>query len=163
MTWTMLKPLYLAGPISGLTYEDAVADRHSWEAKQEFKLVGFQGISPLEGYEELAGQGTLPVMFEEIIEGSAEQAVHADLRMIDASVAVFANFTRESGPSLGTAAELGYAFAQGKPIVTLMPDDSVANQHPFVLYLSSHVETTWNEAMAKLAAVRESLETLPYA
>lgn len=162
MTYTQLKPLYLAGPISGLTYEEAISDRHSWEAQHEFELVGFQGISPLEGYEELAGKGELPVMFEELVEGSAEQAVHSDLRMIDASVAVFANYKREAGPSLGTASEIGYAYAKNKPIVTLIPDGG-PNVHPFILYLSTHVHRTWNDAMAALAQVRETLEPLPYA
>ena len=161
----LLKPLYLAGPISGLTYEQATIDRSTDAAINEFKLAGYTPLNPLDGYESLAGKGKLPVEFEELIDGSAEEAVFADLHMIDISAAVFANYSQEAGPSLGTAAEIGYAYAKNKPIVTLLPYSAGygANTHPFITNLSTVVTATWNEAMEALALVREQLEPLPYA
>lgn len=163
MTEDYLKPLYLAGPISGLTYKEANYDRSSWEAKQEFKSAGWTGLNPLDGYEELEGKGVLNVWFEDDIpDSSPEQAVHSDLRMIDTCDAVFANYSREKGRSLGTSAEIGYAFARNKPIVTLLPEGS-ANDHPFIVELSWSVHRTWNDAMGSLAMLRHHLEAVPYA
>lgn len=163
MNEDQLKPLYLAGPISGLTYDEANQERGTWEAKQEFALCGWVGLNPLEGYEQLREVGKLDVWFEDDVPGSSpELAVHADLRMIDASAAVFANYSAGARASIGTAAEIGYAYARGKPIVTLLPDGG-PNCHPFVTELSWAVHKTWNDAMIALAELRHQLEALPYA
>lgn len=163
MNEDQLKPLYLAGPISGLTYDEANEERGTWEAKQEFRMCGWTGLNPLEGYEKLREVGKLDVWFEDDVpDSSPEQAVHADLRMIDAAAAVFANYSKGDRASIGTAAEIGYAFAKGKPIVTLMADYN-PNHHPFVTELSWKCVGTWNDAMIALAELRHQLEALPYA
>jgi nucleoside 2-deoxyribosyltransferase len=123
----MSKRIYLAGPITGLTHDEA---RYGW--RQQFvdllKEDTIECFSPMRGKETLAGIGKLsanpgtygsdPISQPAGIVGRDGN----DVRQADAVVACFL----ESGgrPSLGTAWEIGIAHDRQIPIVCIaLPGD----------------------------------------
>ena len=96
--------VYLAGP------EVFLPDAH--EAGEALKAVaaqyGLEGVFPLDGEVEV-----FPT------EESARLIFKADLDLLDSCDAVLAHMVPFRGPSMdvGTAFEMGYAYAQRKPIV----------------------------------------------
>jgi nucleoside 2-deoxyribosyltransferase len=115
-----MKRIYLAGPITGLTHDEA---RFGWrqQAVDMLKDDAIECFSPMRGKEQLAGLGKLsanpgtygsdPISQPAGITGRDGN----DVRRADAILACFL----ESGgrPSLGTAWEVGIAHDRQIPIV----------------------------------------------
>ena len=147
--------VYLAGPISGLTYNAA----DGWRTDPEFILtlrhMGFEALSPLEGYEDLSVDDSELDPWFETRNGSTAApftAVQDDLRMIRECDAVIANLLGATRPSIGTMAEMGYAHALDKPIVVVMSEKRFddPHDHPFVYSLASEIVSTLNAAAVGL-------------
>lgn len=157
--------VYLAGPISGLTYEDATGWRDNPAFHDDLALAGWTPLSPMEGYEWLSGNDKpLSVHFEDAAHpGAAAEAVRDDLAAIDAAKAVLCNFSGASRASIGTCAELGYAFARGKAVISVLPTGDTVHDHPFVTNLSYRVVETLPGAVAELARLHADMTRVPYA
>jgi len=119
------KTVYLAGPITGLTHDDA---RYGWRA--QFKSLLPQHIecnSPMRGKEMLRGRGVLGATTDNYPENALLSSAGIttrdfnDVRTCDAMVACFL----ESGGRLsgGTFMEYGFAHALQKPIIGIGPVD----------------------------------------
>ncbi len=148
--------IYFAGPITGLTYEDAADWREAWAPR--FEALGHTIASPLRGKESLRGKGVLSGVFDE-----GKAAVHRDLWDIDRSDIVLTNLEGAEIPSVGTIAEIGYAYARGKFILTVMSDPEAAelaslginaprpshnpHDHIFVTEMSSVILPSMPEAL----------------
>lgn len=119
------KQIYLAGPISGLTHDEA---RYGW--RKDFvdmlEAAGLDHIhcfSPMRGKEFLAQAGVLtstgvnsPAHAMATDAGITTRDLN-DVKNCDAMVACF--LESEGRPSLGTAIEYGFAAAFQKPIVAI--------------------------------------------
>ena len=119
------KTVYLAGPITGLTYGEA---RHGW--REEFALMLLEHIvplSPMRGKDFLMGERNLkgdPNMYptNPLARPSGILARDRnDVRTCDVVVACFLGAMDH--PSLGTAVEFGWADAYRKPLVMVIEDD----------------------------------------
>ena len=110
------RTIYLAGPITGLTHDQA-----RWGWRQEFAQLlsggGFDHIScnsPMRGKEFLADFGVLTSGHDYpenalCSEAGINTRDYNDVKMCDAMVACF--LESNGVPSLGTAAEHGFAHA----------------------------------------------------
>jgi nucleoside 2-deoxyribosyltransferase len=142
--------IYLAGPISGLSYDKA---RYGW--RQEFVEViqnsGMSHIScnsPMRGKEFMQNHGVLssghdyPDHAMATPEGITTRDYN-DVRECSAMVACFL----ESGdrPSLGTAAEFGYCWALHKPIIVIGPADEVNVKHIMLKRMAGYRVDTLEE------------------
>lgn len=157
--------LYLAGPITGLTYQKATAWRQDIRNRLKLKTAGWNPISPLDGWEFIESQheGPIPAFFEDEQEqDGAAKAVRDDLAKIDMSRAVLLNLHGAKYPSIGSMAEMGYAFARTLPIVTIVRDDEV-HWHPFVTNLSYTVVDSFDQAVLALARLHADMTGVPYA
>lgn len=138
--------VYLAGPISGLTFDEAVEYRADLEnALPE----GWEALSPMRDKDYVGGVltdtfdgGTAAVTRDLTDIGLLADAVLIDIRMADRV-------------SVGTMAEMGYAFASGKPIVTLRRPDQA---HCFIEYMSVFTTESRTRAMVRLAAIGRRLD-----
>ncbi len=92
--------VYLAGKISGLSYEDAIKWRA--EAAQELKRYGFSVLDPT------LASSTKEMTSKSIVENNKYQIRHSDL--------VLAEFNYED-LSLGTFGEIVFAKGLGLPVV----------------------------------------------
>lgn len=137
--------LYLAGPISGLSYQEVV-DRY---AKLEQDLNAFQLLSPMTGKGYLRNQIELKAHGY----GNPVSTNHAiferDTWMVARCDVMLALLKNSQHVSIGTCMELAIAAHLGKHTVTVMEKDNV-HQHSFVLEASDIVFNTYDEAIAYL-------------
>ena len=119
------KTVYLAGPITGLTYETA---RHGW--RKEFALMlpsHIIPISPMRGKDALMGvkemQGD-PNMYPDNALCAPPGIIardRNDVKNCDVMVACFLGAKDKA--SIGTSVEFGWADAYRKPVVMVIEDD----------------------------------------
>ena len=120
-----IKSVYLAGPITGLTYGNA---RHGW--RDEFALMLPEHIVPLSpmrgkdalmGVEEMQGD---PDMYSDNALCASPGIIardRNDIKNCDVMVACFLGAMDH--PSIGTAVEFGWADAYRKPVVMVIEND----------------------------------------
>lgn len=126
--------VYLAGPITGLSYDGAQDWRNGVIAS--LAISGIKAISPLRGKEYLAKL--------EMISGHGEEYAHMgsmslpkgvvtrdsfDVRRADM---ILCNLLGAKAVSIGTVWELGIAFTAGTPVVGVMEDDGNVHEHMMV-------------------------------
>lgn len=143
------KRVYLAGPIAGLTYEEATL---SWRERVAKSLdgnflsddcatnVSIQTYSPMRGKIFLKGTGEKigkqgydehPMsMMQGIIGRDRNDVMNADL--------VFMNVHGAEKVSIGTTVELGWADAFRKPVVLIL-DKGGVHDHAFYKGLATYV------------------------
>lgn len=145
-----MKRVYLAGPISGLTYEEAIERR-----KLAVKLLApIHAISPMRGKEELkgreivgnaAGYANLTHPFNQ--PGGIVARDRYDVTNCEAILMDLEGSRRTGQISIGTMVELGWADMLRRPVVVVWGSQTLENwenphEHIFVRQLAGfHVET----------------------
>jgi nucleoside 2-deoxyribosyltransferase len=151
--------VYLGGPITGLPFKEATAWRRDQVFLDALECVGWYPLDPLTPeYDHLDDGKPLDAFFE----GDPEQAVREDLAKINESRAVLFNFYKAEWASIGSSAELGYAYALGKPIISVVNEGEV-HHHPFITTLSQRTVTGLGHAVTELAHLRDQMLGIPYA
>ena len=156
MTSYPKRMVYLAGPITGLTHDEA---RYGWrrEFVEMLESMGLNHVScnsPMRGKEFLKNHGILssghdyPDHAMATPEGITTRDYN-DVRECSAMVACYL----ESGdrPSLGTAAEFGYCHALQKPIIAVGPADEVNIRHLMLKRMAGYRVDTLEEAALIIA------------
>lgn len=140
-----MKKIYLAGPISGLTYDGAQDWRDEFTAKISPEVGCF---SPLRGKEYLKMRGPL--------EGSyAEYPLSTDTGIttrdrydcMGADLVVF-NLLGAKQISIGTVIELGWADAARNPAILIMEKEGNPHEHPMVRQTTHFRVDNMNDAIA---------------
>ena len=127
----MKKYIYLAGPIAGLTEEEAT----EWRAEVRENLPhGIIGISPLrceplkEGMFYTDNGATAPMW-------SDARAINAknwlDTESADLVLAYLPKEMNDRRPSIGTIIEIGWAIGLRKPLI-VVSDDEYLMEHPLI-------------------------------
>jgi nucleoside 2-deoxyribosyltransferase len=139
-----MSKVYLAGPITGLSYGEA---RLGW--RQYFPTLLSENIqcsSPMRGKESLKDVKVLERWAYEANPITTAAGIttrdHNDVYTCDVMVA---NFLDSTVGSLGTAIEFGWASAYKKPIVTVMLDKNI-HDHLMIRQLSGYIVPTLEEA-----------------
>ena|SRR5579862_8554531 len=156
----MSKLVYLAGPITGLTYEGAT----DWREYTKDKLAkfGILGISPMRAKTFLKGLSSMPS--GEHGAGSLDPHGLAkphgfvardrlDVRRCDG---VLMNLLGAERVSIGTMVEIGWADAFHKPVVLCMEgaeSRSNLHEHGFVRELTQYHNTDLDTAIETVAAI----------
>jgi nucleoside 2-deoxyribosyltransferase len=124
--------VYLAGPITGLTYDDA----EDWRqyAKKELAKAGIKALSPLRANEHLRGAGILGPMGV----GEAPRCLSATRAIMvrdrnDAMTCdvLLVNLLGAKTVSIGTMMEIAWADSQRTPIVAVMEPGNI-HEHAMV-------------------------------
>jgi nucleoside 2-deoxyribosyltransferase len=166
-----MKIVYLAGPITGLSYEGATDWRDY--AKKKLAEYGILGVSPMRGKEFLKNLASMP---------SGDQAkagdhhglslphgfVARDRLDVRRADAVLMNLLGAERVSIGTMVEVGWADALLKPVVLVMenptmtvPDsefgpeewDENIHEHGFVRELTQYHNEDLDTAIETIAAI----------
>lgn len=139
--------VYLAGGISGLSFEDS----YSWreQVSEDLKdLYGIEGINPLRGKEFLKKLVVIPAMFETTKPLSTSRGIFTrDTNDVRRSDAVLVNFTGATHVSIGTVMEMAIAHEHRIPIVVVVEDFNTIHDHPFVNECSDYVVADVGEAV----------------
>lgn len=139
-----MKTIYLAGPISGLSYDQAT---NGWRRRFEIMVEHLLGdedfgfircASPMRGKDFLADTEKLGHRPEEM-HGYANPMAspsgivtrdHHDVRTCDV---ILANFLEAEAVSIGTVLEIGMAFNARKPIIAVVPPGDHPHRHGMLL------------------------------
>ena len=130
--------VYLAGAIAGLTYEKA---RYGWRKEAAEKLSQFyiETISPMRGKDHLSSEDVLskneyaknPVTTKKgIVTRDRFDCLRSDMLLV--------NLLGAKSVSIGTMVELGWADANGIPMVVVMEPGNV-HEHLFIRELAGWV------------------------
>lgn len=133
-----MSKVYLAGPISGLSYTEA---RNGWRTDFAALLPPeIQPLSPMRQEGHLAEVKEITKFGYEFNQMSTSKGIFAkdilDIERCD--LAVF-NFTGAQRVSIGSVWEMGYAHARGKPIILIMESNNhcIQNIHEHLFVTES--------------------------
>lgn len=146
--------VYLAGPIAGLTYEQA----QEWRvyAYRFLSPHNIRAYSPLRDKEFLQGRG--PITLEDY--GHLGQALAGDSGIVtrdkhdvrNADI-MLVNLLGAPYVSCGTPVEFGWANAYNVPIVTVMEEKGSCYDHPFIRQLTGFRVETLEEGLSICVSV----------
>jgi len=135
------KTVYLGGPISGLTYEEATGWRN--EVTNKLRQYGIKGLSPLRAevylrnHEGLLNDYQQPHELEkagcQILAMSTQRGV-VERDKFDATRCgvLLVNLVGTKRISIGTMIEIGWASEHNIPIVLVIEDSGNLHDHAFV-------------------------------
>lgn len=115
--------VYLAGPISGQSYEGCT----DWRTYATTSLAarGIESIDPMRGKGYLAAQReVIKDCYSQFALSSAHAITTRDRWDCTRCDIVLANFTDATKVSIGTCIEIGWADSCRKPIVVVMTEDN---------------------------------------
>lgn len=126
-----MKPtVYLAGPITGLGYDDATDWREI--AKDWFQHHGIHGLSPLRGKDYLAGEIDLSDRYDDHPMSTSQAITGRDRWDCCSSDLVLVNMLGASRVSIGTVMEIAWADMARNPICLIMEDNSNIHEHAMI-------------------------------
>lgn len=145
------KKLYLAGPITGLSYDDAAG---GWRqvaadllARQSPHILPY---SPMRAKEFLKNNQVMPHVGDELDALPAlarpEGIITRDFNDVSTADAILANLHGAKRISIGTVWEIGAAYALRKPVVLVCEPGNV-HEHAFVTHTVGYRVHTLEEAI----------------
>jgi nucleoside 2-deoxyribosyltransferase len=121
-----MKPsVYLAGPITGLSYDGCTDWR---EYVKNLLSPDIDAFSPLRGKTYLLGRTTIQDSYEEHVMSTQRAILARDFYDCKVRDLIFVNLLGATKPSLGTTMEIAWAHGFQKPIVLVMEKNG-ANPH----------------------------------
>ena len=121
--------VYLAGPITGLTFDGA----QDWRNQVAADLgPHIQCYSPLRAKEFLRGKGVLDGSYREDVMSSDRGIMTRDHFDFQTSDLIFVNLLGSDRVSIGTVMEIAWGFAYRKPVVIAMADNGCLHDHPMI-------------------------------
>ena len=148
--------VYLAGPITGLTYEGCT----DWRQFARTKLLesNIEGISPMRAKEYLAGIGEISGHGRDYFATSVISQPHSvvtrdrfDTTRVDV---VLMNLLGAKAVSIGSMVELGWADAARVPVVVVREEPgSGVHDHMFVSALAGYTVSTLEEGLHVVRAI----------
>ena len=140
-----MKKIYLAGPISGLTFEGAQDWRTYFSNKINLEI---QCFSPLRGKDYLKMRGPLEGSYDDFPLSSDRGITTRDRNdCMGADLVVF-NMLGATRVSIGTMVEFGWADAARVPSVLVMEKTGNVHDHPMVRELAGFRVTNLEDAIA---------------
>lgn len=123
--------VYLCGPITGLSYEEA---RHGWRSKMR-KLVDsrIDLLSPMRQENHLAEIKKIsPEAYPENPVSTAKAIVAKDFLDVTAADIIVANFVGAKELSVGSICEVSWAYALRKPVILVMEKEGNVHDRFFI-------------------------------
>jgi len=132
--------VYLAGPITDLSYDDA---RKGWrlEAWDKFAKLGVDAASPMRGKDCLKDAKSLhrqTADYEKQTITSPQGITGRDRNDVKTCDVMLANFLGAKQASIGTAIEFGWADAWRIPIVLVMEDEGNPHDHLMITTMATY-------------------------
>lgn len=136
--------VYLAGPITGLSYDGAVDWRE--QAIKTLDVYGIKGLSPMRGKQYLSGKEYVADSYSEFVMSTPKAIVTRDRFDSMRCDVLLVNFTGSTKVSIGTVMEIAWADAQRIPIVIAMEKGNV-HEHSMLTQVAGYVVETMDEAL----------------
>lgn len=130
-----MNSVYLAGPITGLSYRKTLHWRDYAQKVLSPKIVVF---SPMRAKEYLAGVECIEGSYEDIALSSARGIVARDRFDIQRCDVVLMNVLGAKIVSIGTVIEMGWADICRKPVILCIEEKGNLHDHPMFRELASY-------------------------
>jgi nucleoside 2-deoxyribosyltransferase len=125
-----MSKVYLAGPISGLTYDDAEDWRNS--VRTQLKHKGIDCYSPLRNKQHLRNIGIIEQSYASTPLSTDRGIMTRDHWDCQTADLIFVNLLGTTRVSIGTVMEIAWGFAYRKPIVLVMEKENNLHDHPMI-------------------------------
>lgn len=146
--------IYLAGPITGKTFEGAVLWRE--EAAIKLRQAGFSVLSPMRGKDfilkRLAKDEVLAQTYPDAPMPTQKGIVARDRFDVARADVVLFYLLDAAQVSIGTMIEIGWCDAFRKLVVVVMEPSNI-HDHAFVREIAGYVVPTLDEAIVLLTAL----------
>lgn len=140
---------YLAGPITGLSFDDCVDWREKMISLLPKEIVG---MSPLRGKKYLQGKNSIDSSYEEIPLSSQKGITTRDYNDCKRADIIIVNLHGAKKVSIGTVMEIAWAKAFQIPVILIIDKEGNVHDHPMIREsIGFRVETL--EEAAHLATV----------
>jgi nucleoside 2-deoxyribosyltransferase len=146
----MAKLVYLAGGISGLSWEEATAWRV--EACHSLSEFGILGLSPLRAKSYLLSKTSIADHYNEHVLSTQKGITTRDRWDCQRSSVVLFNLVGAKTVSIGTCIEYGWADAARVPIITCMEPGGL-HDHAMVREVSGFIVPTLEEGIETVKAL----------
>lgn len=141
--------VYLAGPITGLTYDGA----SDWREYAQGKLdaLGIDAFSPMRAKQYLRHVGELAAAGQNF-QGMSPLSENKGITTRDridcmGRDLIIVNFSGAKRVSIGTCIEFGWADAARKPVILIMEDEGNLHEHGMILEIAGYRVKTLDEAI----------------
>ena len=139
--------VYLAHPISGLSYNDVIAYFES-TAKQ-LTDIGYEVLSPMTGKKELRNELNLRAEGYKNPCSTNHAIVRRDKWCVEHSDVFFLDLIDAQEISIGSTCELAWAYASNVHSIVVLPEESKM-RHAFILEMADILYTNHNDAIEYL-------------
>ncbi len=142
--------VYLAGPISGLSYDGATDWREGVAAALAPDIAGY---SPLRGKHYLQHETSIGDSYEQSLLSSQAAITARDRNDCRTCDLIVFNFLGATKASIGSCIELGWGDAFGKPMILVMEPEGNVHDHAMVRQVCGWRTRSLDEAVAVIRAV----------
>lgn len=141
--------VYLAGPIAGLTYNEALDWRRDVEKALLFDDYYIEVLSPMRGHEWIraAGKRISGLQIKGYPIATDEAITARDKFDVKRSDVILVNLLGTDDVSIGTCIELGWASAFDKPVILVIEPESNLHDHPMVRAIAAVRVSTLSEGI----------------
>jgi nucleoside 2-deoxyribosyltransferase len=136
------KTLFLAGPLTGVSYSDALDWRKYVESKLPADVIAF---SALRGKGHVAKERVLKDAYPEHLLSTPQGTITRDRYDVSRCDALFVNFLNADKVSIGTIMEMAWADARRIPIILAMEAGNI-HDHAFVRQVAAFITEDLDEA-----------------
>lgn len=137
------KAIFLAGPLTGVPYKDALEWRKHVESRLPDEIVAF---SALRGKIYLEKERSLKDAYPQHLLSTAQGTITRDRYDVSHCDALFVNFLDTDKVSIGTVMEMAWADARRIPIIVVMKNGNI-HDHAFVRQVAGFVTDDLEEAI----------------
>lgn len=143
------KTLFLAGPLTGISYRDALDWRSYVESKLPPDVIAF---SALRGKEYVAKEAVLKDAYPNHLLSTPQGTITRDRFDVSRCDALFVNFLKADRVSIGTIMEMAWADSWRIPIILAMENGNI-HDHAFVRQVAAFITDDLDEAIRTAADV----------
>ena len=122
--------VYLAGPITGLSY-GAATDWRQWFFRQLLPHP-IHGMSPLRGKYYLEGESEIKAAYQDSVLSNARAITTRDYFDVKRASVVVVNVLGAERVSIGTVMEIAWAKAFQIPVILVIEDDGNIHDHGMI-------------------------------
>jgi nucleoside 2-deoxyribosyltransferase len=147
----MSKLVYLAGPISGLSYGQCT----DWRAyaRQNLILHGIEGLDPMRGKDYLAHEEKIADSYAGTVLSSQKGITTRDRWDCQRADVVLVNLLGADRVSIGTVMEIAWADAVRTPIVLVTEPKGNIHDHAMIREAAGFIVPTLDDAISIVVAI----------
>jgi len=150
----MMKYCYLAGPISGVSYDEA----SDWREYVSYHAApGIVGVSPMRLKNYLEGVKSIDDSYPDDVAATTKAIKsrdHYDCTHCDILFVFLPKYLNDRRPSIGTILEMGWASENNVPIILVTDDERYIN-HPLISETADYLVEGLDDGIVLLNGILE--------